>query len=163
MIIDIDLYVPPDNDEAMEKKYKTPSFRYGTCGPAVIATLAHKTVKEILDLWVGEFRGHAPMKEMKLTLEKLGYTITSKRGNKSREFPKPSTSSAIVRIQWLKEDGTEYYWAAATTYTHYVLMQKIYGQWWIFCNSQKWFQKDSRAGRKYLELGYVSSYFEIGD
>ena len=40
-------------------------------------------------------------------------------------------------------------------------MQKVGGDWFIFCNGQGWFGRASEAGRDYLKLGYVSSYLEI--
>ncbi|MFA6035335.1 MAG: hypothetical protein WC759_00060 [Candidatus Micrarchaeia archaeon] len=156
------LYIPPDNEAAKKKPEATnTSFYYGVCGPAAVAALVKKPISETLNLWVGKFKGHAPMKEVQATLEKLGYVVERKKGNKAKAFPEPLTPYAIVRIQWLKEDGTEYYWRAATCYTHYVLMQKVKGKWWIFCNGTGWFKKDSKEGKTYLKLGFVSSYLEL--
>jgi len=162
----IDKYTPPDIEEAKQEKYKTPSFRYGICGLAVIATLSHKSIKEILSIWSSEFKGHAPMKEVENTLLKLGYSFRKCRGMKAKKFPIPRTNSTIIRIQWLQGDGTEYYWAKAPAYTHYVLMQKIDGKWWVFCDSEGWFEIDeTKEHSEYLKRnqGYVSSYLEIAD
>lgn len=158
------LYVPSDNESAKQKRGK--GF-FGVCGPSTIAVLTRKTVREVISLWSGGFKGYAPIKELQATLEKLGYSVIRQKGHKSRTFPLPSTDVAILRIQWLKEDGTEFYWAAQTPNTHYVLMQKIdsnknaEGEWWIFCNGQLWFRKDSKQAKDYLKLGYVTSYLEI--
>jgi len=163
------LYVPSDNESAKQKRGK--GF-FGVCGPSTIAVLTGKTVKEAISLWSGGFKGYAPIKELQATLEKLGYNVIRQKGHKSRTFPTPKTDVAILRIQWLKEDGTEFYWAAQTPNTHYVLMKKIetvnskvpgyfVDEWWIFCNGQLWFEKDSQQGKDYLKLGYVSSYLEI--
>jgi hypothetical protein len=154
------LFVPSDNESS--KKKPDGSGYFGVCGPSTIAVLSHKNVKEIISVWADGFKGYAPIKEMQATLEKLGYTSSvRKKGNKAKQFPEPTTNTAIIRVQWLKEDGTEFYWAAQTPNTHYVLMQKHHGVWWIFCNEYLWFRKDSEEAKKYLRLGYVSSYFEI--
>jgi len=166
------LYVPPDNESTKQKRGKG---YFGVCGPSTIAVLTNKTVKEIISIWEGGFKGYAPIKELQATLEKLGYFVNRQKGHKSRTFPTPTTNVAILRIQWLKEDGTEFYWAAQTPNTHYVIMQKLNsdkstdtygeisddGEWWIFCNGQLWFKKDSKQAKDYLKLGYVSSYLEI--
>ena len=154
------LFIPPDNETAKQGRRNKGFF--GVCGPSTIAVLSHKNVKEIINVWAGGFKGYSPMKEVQATLEKLGYTTSvRKKGNKAKEFPNPTTDTAIVRVQWLKEDGTEFYWAAQTPNTHYVLMQKHNGEWWIFCNEYLWFKRNSEEAREYLKLGYVSSYFEI--
>ena len=168
------LFVPSDNESS--KRKPDGSGYFGVCGPSTIAVLTHKNVKEIINVWANGFKGYAPMKEMEATLKKLGCnTSVRKKGNKAKEFPEPTTDAAIIRVQWLKEDGTEFYWAAQTPNTHWVLMQKLnsdkssnnYGKpdaegvWWIFCNEYLWFKKDSEEAKKYLRLGYVSSYFEI--
>ena len=153
-----DLFVPPDN-EAMRTAYQAESG--GSCGPAAIATLSRKTVQDILKIWPIKYPGHAPMKLMGDVLTKLGYSLTHQRGNKAHIFPEPPSGLAIVRIQWLKEDGTEYYWRAATKYTHYVLLRKIGERWLVFCNGYGWFERDSELGKNYLKLGYISSYYEI--
>jgi hypothetical protein len=162
-----DLYIPVDNESAKHGTRKK-GF-YGVCGPSTIAVLTHKTVQEIISLWSDGgpslwsegYKGYAPMREMEATLHKLGYEIERKKGDKAKEFPEPTTDTAIIRIQWLKPDGTEYYWRAQTPNTHYVLMEKHTGEWWIFCNSALWFKKNSEFSRSYLKLGYVSSYLEI--
>ena len=167
------LFVPSD----IESSKLRPDGKgyWGVCGPSVIAVLTRTMVKEAITDWAGVFKGYAPMKEVQATLEELGYTVVRKKGNKARMFPEPTTDVAIIRVQWLKEDGTEFYWAAQTPNTHWVIMQKINsdkstnsygeisddGEWWIFCNGQLWFKKDSEQGKEYLKRGYVSSYLEI--
>jgi hypothetical protein len=136
---------------------------YGVCGPSTIAVLMHQSVQSVIADWAGAFKGYSPLKEMQATLEKLGYASVRIKGNKAKEFPTPTTKTAIIRIQWLKDDGTEFYWAAQTPNTHYVLMQKIDGDWWVFCNSELWFKKDSAKAKDYLKLGYISSYLEISE
>ena len=156
------LWVPPDNDEQRIKHERMPNRR-GTCGPSCIAVLEHTTVQSILDHWAPTWRGFAPIAEVKDVLSAYGYVYTYVRAHKAKTFPTPTTDIAIMRIQWLKEDGTEYYWRAAGSHTHYVLMRKVNGVWFVFSNSEGWFEKDEMFGRKYLEgRGYVSSYLEIG-
>jgi len=155
------MFIPPDNEEARKHlNFDTPSGYWGTCGPAAIAVLSNKSVKEIISMWDG-YKGYAPLKDMQLIMKKLGYNVIRKKGAKSKQFPEPTTDAAIIRIQWLQEDGTEFPWWSATQNTHYVLMQKIEGEWWIFCNSNLWFKKESEEGKKYLEMGFVSSYLEV--
>ena len=151
-------FVPPDNQE-MASKYEEVG---GTCGPSAIAVLERTTVEQVISKWRGvgpqAFRGFAPIREIKETLSALGYHFLYKKGHKAREWPKSMTNTAIVRIQWLKEDGTEYYWKAAGAHTHYVLMQRINGEWWVFCNDALWFKaSDYSVGPQ----GYVSSYLEL--
>jgi len=151
-------YIPEDNDE-LKKKYEP---RFGVCGISVIAVLEKKTVNEILFDWITDYKGYAPMKEMKAMLQKLGYNCKVKFGKKARVFPTPSTDIAVIRIQFLDENGKEFFWAEATLHSHYVLMQKINGEWWIFCNGDaKWFAKDSETAKNYLKDCYVSSYLEL--
>lgn len=156
-----EFFIPIDNEIAKQGT-RAKGF-YGVCGPSTIAVLTHKSIQEIIDCWVDGFKGYAPLKELKATLEKLGYVVERKKGEKAKYFPAPKTDLAIVRVQWLKDDGTEFYWAAQTPNTHYVLMRKIEGEWWIFCNNSLWFKKDSLIGKFYLRLGYVSSYLEISE
>lgn len=157
--MDQTLFVPVDNEIA--KLGKREKGFYGVCGPSTIAVLTHRSVKEIIDLWPGGYKGYGPLKEMQSTLAKLGYLAVRVKGDRARTFPRPVTRRAIVRIQWLKPDGTEYYWKAQTPNTHYVLMSFYEGEWWIFCNECLWFKRDSKKAKEYLRLGYVSSYLEI--
>ena len=158
-----ELYVPSDNHE-LRIKYEA-SKRGGTCGPSTIAVLEHTQVETIIDCWCGwraHWRGFSPIGEMKITLSFLKYQFKYVRAHKAKTFPKPNGDAAIVRLQWLKDDGTEYYWAAAGAHTHYVLMQKIRGEWWVFCNGAGWFMTDTAFAKEYIgNRGYVSSYLEI--
>ena len=157
------IFVPSDNHALMMKYEK---LHGGTCGPAAIAVLEHITVQEVLNKWKGigqsAFRGYSPIADMKETLTAFGYKYKSIRAHKAKEFPTPKTDIAILRIQWLKPDGTEYYWAAAGSHTHYLLMKKIDGAWWVFCNGQLWFESDSTFAKNYFSgRGYLSSYIEL--
>jgi len=153
------LYTPTDNDE-MRDAYGT---RFGVCGPTVLAVLERATVKEIVDRWPNGYRGYAPMVDVKKLLGEFGWSYKFKSAHKSKEFPTPDTDLAIVRIQWLKDDGTEYFWAEATLHTHYVLMARHEGQWWVYCNGDGygWFLRDSPDGKDYLDGGFVTSYLEL--
>ncbi len=158
------LYVPVDN-HSLRERYEA-SGKGGTCGPSAIAVMEKTSVQVVLDRWCGKgpecFRGFSPISEMKQTLEAFGYRYVYVKAHKAKVFPTPRTKVAILRIQWLKEDGSEYYWAAAGAHSHYVLMQKVGGAWWIFCNGDGWFKKDSVHAAKYLlRRGYVSSYLEL--
>lgn len=162
-------YVPPDNDELREQ-YEP---RYGTCCPSAIAVLQETTVKNVIDCWAtkqgGKYRGFAPLKETKEVLTQRGIRFVWKGGKKARVFPKPETGCALVRISWLREDGTEFYWMGAPS--HFVLLVKDpqqstlsgadSGLWWVFCNAHKWFPLIGNREKEYLRRGYVSSYFEI--
>ncbi len=150
-------FIPPDNEE---QKRKAQEGYWGICGPSAIAALTEKSVKDVIDVW-GNFKGFSPLKEMEETLRKLGYDVELVRGNKAKTFPQPRTDAAILRIQWLQADGTEFYWRARTPNTHYVLMKKLDDEWWVFCNEVLWFKLDGEVGSRYLTLGYVSSYLEM--
>lgn len=162
-------FIPPDNDKLRAAWENTPKHG-GTCGPASIAALERTTVHAVIDSWAGRtaregWRGFSPMKEIKATLEKLGYSVAIKGGRKSKVFPTPQTDVAIVRVQWLKDDGTTYPWFEAPKYSHYVLMQRYQDgeDWYIFCNGEDWgwFGAHGRDAIEYLEHGYVSSYLEV--
>lgn len=160
--VTLETFVPSDNKEMKEKYAKVG----GTCGPSTIATSEKITVHEVIARWkgIGEstFRGFSPIKDLKETLKEFGYSFVYVRAHKSKVFPIPRTETAILRIQWLDGNGKEYYWAAAGSHTHYVLMKKLDGDWWIFCNDCLWFKRDSEVGRGYLEgRGFVSSYLEL--
>lgn len=148
-------FVPYDNLD-MRRKYEP---RYGCCGPATIAVFFGTTVGKIIADWPAYYRGYAPIKEMEAMLKKRGLKVEWKKGGKARVFPQPTTGSAIVRVQWLRDDGTEFYWMGAPS--HYVLVQKKDGEWWVFCNAHLWFKADSDEAHSYLDRGYVSSYFEV--
>lgn len=156
-------WIPPDNESLKEKYAKIG----GVCGPSTIAAEKGITIQEVLEKWRGigsnTFRGFSPIKDLKETLTAFGYSFTYFRAGKSIVFPTPRTT-AILRIQWLKPDGTEYYWAAAGSHTHYVLMEKGSLNWWIYCNGfNEWFLRDSYTGQHYLkdQKGFVSSFLEI--
>lgn len=158
----VDLYYPYDNDE-MRRIYE--SWEKGSCGPAALAVVFHMPVHAVINLWPlyfsREYKGWATLKDIKVLLEKKHLKTKRKIWGKQHgsTFPEPSTEEAIVRIQWLKMDGTEYYWREASKYTHLVTMKKIDGEWYIFCNGTGWFKKDQE--KKYLKLGYVTSYIEV--
>jgi hypothetical protein len=154
-------WMPPDNKELAEKYAKIG----GVCGPATIAAYKGLFVKEVLDQWRGlgeqSFKGYSPIKELKETLTTFKLSFDYFKAGKAKAFPTPRTTS-ILRIQWLKEDGTEYYWRAAGAHTHYVLMEKGSEGWWIYCNGTGWFLKDSLIAENYLTgRGYVSSWLEL--
>lgn len=161
------LFIPLDNVHQREKCLLRSDGRGGTCGPAAIAVLEGTTVQSVLERWkgIGEsaFRNFSPIADMKETLNAFGYTFKYVRGGKAKTFPYPMTSAAIVRIQWLKDDGTEYYWAAAGAHTHYVAMQKIGDDWMVFCNGEGWFRAHGQFAKDYFvdRKGYVSSYLEL--
>jgi hypothetical protein len=156
-------WTPPDN-ETLKQRYARIG---GVCGPSTIAAEHGLTIQEVLEKWRGvglrAWRGFSPIKDLKETLTAFGYKFTYFRAGKAREFPFPRTT-AILRIQWLKPDGTEYYWAAAGSHTHYVLMEKGSEGWWIYCNGVgEWFLRDGHYGQNYLkdQKGFVSSFLEI--
>ena len=151
-------FVPSDNLES-QRVYADENG--GVCGPASIASIERTTVKVIVDKWPGGYRGYAPMRDMVQVLRELGWTVRRKRGSKNRQWPSPSTDLAIVRIQWLDDDGQEYYWAVAPLHTHYVAMKKIGEDWYVFCNGTGVFRTSSYAGAHYFDIGYMTSYLEL--
>jgi hypothetical protein len=156
-------WMPSDND-AIRAYYESKGG--GVCGPASIAAERGMTVAEVLGNWKGvgpgAFRGFSPIDDMKETLTALGYQFRYVRGGKAKEFPIPRSKAAVLRIQWLQEDGSEYYWRAAGSHTHYILMKLLDDGWWIFCNAIGWFKGDSDIAKGYLEgRGFVSSYLEL--
>ena len=155
-------YLPEDND-AWREKYEGSGG--GTCGPSCLAVLTRTTVRHIVEHFShleDGFKGYTPIADMKEMLRYFGYDFKYIRGGKANEFPRPATAQAIVRIQWLQDDGTEYYWRAAGAHTHYVFMAKDeFGTWVCFCNDIHWFFADGPVGRAYLKKGFVSSYLEI--
>lgn len=161
------LFEPPDNEHYL-RKWRDIG---GVCGPSCIAVLERTSIEAILNRWLGvglnAFRGFTPIAELKSMLTKEGYSWRYVRGGKAKTFPVPSGDFAIVRIQWLQEDGTEYYWRAAGAHTHYVLMERREGDWdiaagwWVFCNTDLWFPAQGARAQDYLKPGFVSSYLEI--
>lgn len=145
------MFEPPD--------YKSQE-PYGTCGLAVIAVLEGKSVEEIKTEWEkvnGKYPNSANLKGMIKLLKALGYSVERHNGGKIKTFPSRA-NQIIARIQWLKEDGTEYYWAEAPIHTHYVLIRDKTD---IFCNGYGWFKSFSLHGRNYLNKGYISSYLVV--
>lgn len=152
-----ELKIPEDNEET---RIHYELIDKGSCGPSVLAVITHEEVSTIIDNW-DNYRGFAPVKEIRNELKKYGYETKFRQGGKSKEFPIPRTDLAIIRIQWLN-DGKE--WEAfmeATKHTHYVLMKRVLCAWWIFCNESGWFKLRSEQARNYLRNGYVSSYLEL--
>jgi len=144
----------------------------GTCGLSVIAVLEHRDVASIKKDWesvLGAWEGFANFKDIERLLQAHNIPFIRKRGLKATDFPKINTKYAIVRVQWLKDDGTEYYWREAPLHTHYVLLQKEGEKQWLFCNSKGWFEQTSPFYLFYLEGnedvcgGYITSYLEIED
>lgn len=156
-------WVPPDNEELAEFYHAKGG---GVCGPASIAAEIGMTVREVLEHWKGvgptAFRGFSPVADMRATLVALGYSFTYRRGGKGKVFPTPNARAAILRIQWLQEDGTEYFWREAGPHSHYVLMKLLDDGWWVYCNGDGWFRRDSELASRYLPgRGFVSSYLEL--
>ncbi len=153
------MYVPPDNEPEMRRALQNDG--QGTCGPAAVAALTNKTVRQVIEDWPGEYRGWGAWRDIKKLLEEYGYSVKARGAKKCYNFPLINTDMAILRIQWLKDDGTEYYWAEASRHTHFVAMKKDSGKLWVFCNSRLWFDAYSLIGCDYLENGYVTSYYEL--
>ena len=162
-MMDFTGFVPLDNDLQREEYANTDG---GTCGPSCIAANEGIKVQDVINRWRGlgfeAFRGFSPIAEIKETLTSFGYHFIYVRAHKAKTFPRPRTDTAILRIQWLDEDSKEYYWRAAGSHTHYVLMKRCEGRWWIFCNAEHWFLSDSIKAKNYLKgRGFVSSYLEL--
>ena len=141
---------------------------YGTCGLAVIAALEHREVSNIKKDWestIGRWDGYANFRDIEKLLKEHNISFIRKNGKKATEFPKIDSSFAIIRVQWLKDDGTEYYWKVAPTHTHYVLLEKQEEKQFVFCNSVGWFGQDTPFYQSYFigETcgGYITSYLEI--
>lgn len=156
-------FIPPDNDELRER-YKNSPKQGGTCGVAAIAALRGTTVEYVIERWVGkgEWPGYSPVKEMQATLEAMGYKTRKCRGGEAKQFPNVRSSAAIVRIQWLDQDGKPFPWFEAFRHTHYVLMRWVKGEgFYVFCNGTGWFPAHGSFAKEYLRPGYVSSYIEV--
>jgi hypothetical protein len=139
----------------------------GVCGPAAVAALEHRQVQEVIDAWAVPFHGCSPVGELFATLEALGFAVARRLGRKASEFPRPATDRAIARVQWLREDGSEWFYRQAPRYSHFVAMRRdpATGVWWAYCNSRLWFRAHGREGDAYLNAGsprgYISSYLEL--
>lgn len=154
--MDIIGYVPSDTKELEP---------FGTCGPACIAVLEKKKISEVLTE-LGIPIPTEPMwtilKDMESHLHKFSWNTKRIQGKKSHLMRIPPTGIAIARLQHLKEDGTEYYWAEASSHTHYVLLiyDKDKDELWEFCNGNGWY-----CPGKGLTIGidgaYISSYLEL--
>jgi len=160
-----EFFIPEDN-ELMRSLFEV--NKKGTCGPSCIAVLCKCKVAEIIFNWKKytdkkgfvdntNYRGFAPVKELMSEIESRGFKIKKQRGLKARKFPHPKTGLAIVRVVFLKEDGTEFYWMAQPS--HYILIKKISGKWWVFSNDMCWVEE--KNAEDLLVNGYVSSYIEI--
>jgi len=156
-------WVPPDN-VAYRMRYEPEGG--GVCGPAAIAADLGLTVRDVLEKWCGEdsasFRGFSPVDELKETLEAFGYKVKWFGAKKALQFPKLETT-AILRVQWLRPDGSEYYWAARGQHSHYLLMKKHQGTRWAYCNIEGWFSEQMELWQTYLwkKHGYISSILEL--
>ena len=142
------LYIPEDNDKLRLNYEKNGG---GCCGPASIAAIIEKKVSNINLRW-SELCGHRVLsqgwtswKHMKLILESYGYECAQKPAHKSLFFPTPS--------------GSDYYWAEATMYTHFVAMKRIGDDWFVFCNECGWFPRPEKW--PYETPGYITSYYEL--
>ena len=175
-------FVPPDNDALREKWADSPQHG-GTCGVSCIAALERTSVQSVIDRWAGEsWPGYSPMRGMVSTLKALGYSVERRRGMKAKEFPLSQKvlegGAAIVRIQWLDDDGKDYSgFMERARHTHYVLMQEfpesnildgsgktihVDQGVYVFCNGEAgWFKAYGRYALRYLQPGYVSSYLEV--
>ena len=156
--------------------YEPKDFRelesQGTCGLAAIAALEHREVSSVKKDWdglLGEYKGFANFKDIEKLLTAHNIPFIRKRGLKAQHFPKIQTKYAIVRVQWLQEDGKEYYWAEAPLHTHYVLLQKEGDKQFVFCNSKGWFEQNTPfyewyfIGDEERIGGHITSYLEISD
>ena len=156
------LFVPPDNADIRDRYERL--GRGGTCGVATVAALERKTVQSVIDSWAGEkgWPGYSPIREMRATLEKDGYRVKVCQGHKAKEFPFIDCMAAIVRVQWLDDDGKDYSgFMERARHTHYVLLEWHAGKILVFCNSDGWFPAKGKVARDYLKPGYVSSYLEV--
>ena len=147
-------YTPPDYKE-MEK--------YGSCGESCIVVLTKAPSVEGQMQYQLTAYGHTwtNVKEMESMLKMFHYRSKRCRGNKEKELPNPNTKQALVFVQWLDENGKEYYWRKAQTNTHWILMQKEEDETWIWDNAFGWLKKEDWEERGGLNLGYVRSYLEL--
>lgn len=155
----MDFYTPPDNDEQRLRYEDTGG---GTCGPAAIAALEELPVEDVIDRWQGTngFCSSAPMGELEATLTAFGWSSRKIQGRRARVFPRPVADAALVRVQWaLLPDEKEFEWQRDAS--HIVLMKRVEGDWWVFCNGAGWFPAHGDRAERYLSRGYVASYLEL--
>lgn len=130
----------------------------GICGPWVIAYLAKKKLKEVIDNWTDGYRGFAPMGEVERELKKYGIETTRTRAIFKKEFEAVGGDLILAFIQW----GKHKHWIEAQKHTHWVVVEvRRDGDIWIGCSEDGWFPKDSEHGENYLKDGYIRSYLKI--
>ena len=148
-----------------EKRYTPQDFgeweKYGTCGESCIVVLTRtSTVSEQANFQKQKY-GHlwTNVKEIEEMLKSY-FETKRKRGNKAKMLPTPSTDQALIFIQWLDDEGKEYYWREAQKHTHWILMQKFDDGVWIWDNGWGWLKKEEweKVG---FEKGYIRSYLEL--
>ncbi len=152
------LFVPKDND--LQRSLLEIHGVKGTCGPSVIAALSKGEVGEIISDWPRRYRGYAHVSEMAKMLRRMGYRTNVQNDIRMKRFPAPASGTAILKIQWLQPDGSEYP-RDRIKHAHYLLLQRIDNEWWLFCNAYKWFPIDSEHARQILKIGYVKSCITI--
>lgn len=145
-------YIPQDYKE-FEK--------YGTCGESCIVVLIKAPSVEGQANFQNQQYGHlwTNVGEMEEMLEPY-FETKRKRGNKSKTLPNPTTKQALIFIQWLDDKGEEYYWQAAQSHTHWILMQKEEDGIYIWDNAFGWKTKEEweKVG---FDNGYIRSYLEL--
>jgi len=147
-------YIPQDYKELEEE---------GTCGESCIVILTKAPSVEGQANYQNQQYGHlwTNVGEMEEMLEMLHFETKRKRGNKAKSLPIPSTKEALIFIQWLDDEGKEYYWAEAQTHTHWILMQKEEDGIWIWDNAFGWLKKEEWEKDGGLDNGYIRSYLEL--
>jgi hypothetical protein len=148
-----------------EERYTPQDYKefekYGTCGESCIVVLLKAPSVEGQTNFQQQQYGHTwtNVGEMEEMLKPY-FETKRKRGNKSKVLPMPSTKQALIFIQWLDDDGKEYYWRAAQTHTHWVLMQLFADGMWIWDNGFGW-QKKEEWEKVGFDKGYIRSYLEL--
>jgi hypothetical protein len=147
-------YIPQDYKE-FEK--------YGTCGESCIVVLTKAPSVEGQANYQQQQYGHlwTNVGEMEEMLKQLHFETKRRRGNKVKKLPTLLTSRALVFIQWLNDEGEEYYWREAQTHTHWILMQNEKDGIWIWDNAFGWLKKEEWEKKGGIDNGYIRSYLEV--
>lgn len=148
-----ELYTPKDNDFERDR---WEARQLGTCGPSVVAVLLNKTVSAVIRSWPVEYKGHANMRDVISMLKQEGVDVRRAPGGKSKTLELPAGAElAIARIQW--EGEWQKHWMEAQRHTHFIVMRKINGVVYVFCNGRGWFAP-SVPEDPYLDAGHITSF-----
>ena len=154
--MDIQKKIPSDMED-LRYEYESKIPKEGTCGPTLIAFLTGMSVREVILNWSIPYRGYCSFSELEREINKYNFQTEKIQANEDYILPE-GIEMAIARIQWKKKYAN---FPIPEKNTHFVYLEKTYGQVHLFDNTEGWFEPEWPIAKEYLKRGSITSLLKL--